>query len=686
MALKKKFTMIGVFVLIIAILCCAVVACDDSEGPSGLDGGVPSTSGTVEDPDNSDNGSTSGSGSTPGSGTESNPSGGETDGSGNVEPEPEDYSVYTLSGATITGLTEYGRTFTELDIPSQIDDVVVTGIAEEAFKGSTWLTSITVPDSVTSIGKSAFEGCTALTDLTIPFIGESESAADGYNQVLGYVFGYMTQSYQEYIDSLWSGESDDKFVGMTLQYEDKYNDEEYRYYYYIPSSLTALTVNGGAMYSGALMGCEYLEDVTIGDEVTAICGFSGCEALESVTIGDGVTDIPYGTFSGLYNLVDVSLGDNVTSIGNRAFYDCERLRYIELPDSLVSIGGCAFQNCYSLVNIIIGDNVREIQYNAFDNCMALIGVTLGSGLESIGNYAFQQCYKLVEVINRSGLDITESPCGYVASYALNVKSYGDSDVCNVDDYLFYTYDGINYLLGYVGDDDDITLPGNYNGQSYEMYEYAFYHSRLKKITVPGDVNVSDEAFAYSSDLTEVYVSDGVTSIGANAFASCSSLTSLRLPDSLTELNSSLRSDIIDYNISGGVKYLGNENNPYLVAVTACDTTATSITLESGVKFIGNNAFSSCTAITSVIIPDTVVSIGQYAFYGCTALASITIGRGVSYIGFEAFVGCSALKTAVFKNTSNWSCGNNLVMNSQDVTDSSNNAKILTYRGNQWIRG
>ncbi len=681
MALKKKITIISVFVLIIAILCFALVACDDSDGPEGDSGNRPATSGTVEDPDDAVGGTT------PGSGTESNPSGGE-EGSGSVEPEPEDYSVYTLSngGTTVTGLTEYGRTFTELDIPSQIDDVVVTDIAEEAFKDCNRLTSITVPDSVTSIGKSAFEGCTALTDLTIPFIGESKSASDGYNQVLGYVFGYLTQSWQEYRDSLFSGEPDDKFVGMTLQYENDSSDEEYRYYYYIPSSLTSLTVTGGDTYSGALTGCEYLKNVTIGDGVTSLCGFSDCTALESITIGEGVTDIPNRAFYGLNNLVDVGLGDNVTSISYSAFSDCERLRYIELPDSLVSIGGGAFKNCYSLVNIVIGDNVREIKYNAFDSCMALTGVTLGSGLESIENYAFQQCYKLVEVINRSSLDITESACGYVASYALNVKSYGDSDVCNVDDYLFYTHDDTNYLLGYVGDDDDITLPGNYNGQSYEMYEHAFYRSRLKKITVPSNVNVSDEAFAYCSDLTEVYVSDGVTSIGGNVFSHCNSLTSVRLPDSLTELNSSLRSDIIDYNISGGVKYLGNENNPYLLAVTACDTTATSITLESGVKFIGNNAFYSCTAITGIIIPDTVIGIGQYAFYGCTSLASITIGRGVSYIGFEAFVECSALKTAVFKNTSNWSCGNNLVMNPQDVTDSSNNAKVLTYRGKQWKRG
>ncbi len=49
----------------------------------------------------------------------------------------------------------------------------------------------------------------------------------------------------------------------------------------------------------------------------------------------------------------------------------------------------------------------------------------------------------------------------------------------------------------------------------------------------------------------------------------------------------------------------------------------SITIESGVKSIGNYAFSNCDALTAVTIGDSVTSMGDYAFYNCSSLASIT---------------------------------------------------------------
>ena len=53
------------------------------------------------------------------------------------------------------------------------DDGSVTSIGEDAFRDSTGLTSITIPDSVTSIGRNAFSGCTGLK--TVYYKGGTES-------------------------------------------------------------------------------------------------------------------------------------------------------------------------------------------------------------------------------------------------------------------------------------------------------------------------------------------------------------------------------------------------------------------------------------------------------------------------------------------------------------------------------
>ena len=126
-------------------------------------------------------------------------------------------------------------------------------------------------------------------------------------------------------------------------------------------------------------------------------------------------------------------------------------------------------------------------------------------MASIGYYAFEGCYKLVEVINKSGLNITKgsSDNGDIAYYALNVKSGGTSDIVNKDGYLFYTYDNVNYLVAYIGSDTNLTLPDDYNGQNYELNNYAFYGC---------------------SGLTSVTIPISVTSIGDYAFSGCSGLT------------------------------------------------------------------------------------------------------------------------------------------------------------------
>ena len=74
-----------------------------------------------------------------------------------------------------------------------------------------------------------------------------------------------------------------------------------------------------------------------------------------------------------------------------------------------------------------------------------------------------------------------------------------------------------------------------------------------------------------------------------------------------------------------------------------------VTIGSGVKTIGQDAFRGCTGLTEITIPDSVTSIGQWAFDGCTSLENVTIGSGVKTIGSYAFRGCTGLTSVDLKN-------------------------------------
>ena len=208
--------------------------------------------------------------------------------------------------------------------------------------------------------------------------------------------------------------------------------------------------------------------------------FSGCDLIVDFLYGgnDGVSD---GTFN--YKLNEQKNGLIVTYVGDGS--DTELViprRFMGLP-------------------------VTEIGWIAFFECSNLTSITIPDSVTSIGDYAFSGCYRLVEVINHSSLNIIAGASNYgeVALYAKEVHS-GESKIANYNDYLFYTYDGINYLFDYIGDDTELTFPENYNGENYVINSYAFYgHNSLVSITIPDSVtSIGDDAFFGCSTLSDIY--------------------------------------------------------------------------------------------------------------------------------------------------------------------------------------
>ena len=409
--------------------------------------------------------------------------------------------------------------------------------------------------------------------------------------------------------------------------------------------------------------------------------FYDCTDLTSIVIPDSVVEIGYSAFRAIENLKYVNIGSGVQNIGSYAFYYCSGLleitvdenntayksidgnlyskdgkilveyamgkpdRIFRIPDGVKSIADCSFSRCYNLTCVTIPDSVTSIGGEAFMSCPNLSSVEIGTGLTSIGNSAFGWAQSLIEVINHSNCDIRKgsfSRGDYYGTYPLDVHK-GESKLVNYLDYMFYTYEGANYLVGYIGSETDLVLPEAYNGENYEIYNYAF-NSRddISSITIPDGVTGIGAGAFEGCSLDSITLGKGVTSIGSGAFYWCTGLTSVHISDIAVWCNIQFEINSINSNFYSNPLY--HAKKLYLNGELV-----TELVIPEGVEKIGPSSFPNCTCITSVIIPESVTSIDYMAFSDCTNLTSVKIGNGDTSIGNYAFNGCTNLTSFIIGN-------------------------------------
>ena len=404
----------------------------------------------------------------------------------------------------------------------------VASIGDYAFSGCTSLKSITIPDSVTSIGNYAFSNCSSLASVTM---GDSVTSIGDYafeicsslknitlpNTVTSIgvnAFYYCTSLTSVTIGNSVTSIGENAFQGC-ISLTSIEVDENNEYYASIDGNLYDKEIKTLIQYAVAKNNTTF----DIPNSVTSIgdYAFYNCSSLTSITIPDSVTSIGDYAFYYCSSLASVTMGDSVTSVGNHAFQNCISLTSIAIPNSVTIIGDSAFSGCSFLTNVTLGNSVQSIGENAFHSCYCLTNITIPNTMTSIGSNAFKYCNSLIEVCNKSSLNITtgSSSNGGVGYYAKHiVTDESQSALKQMGDYLFFDNGKKVYLVKYLGEETEITLPEYYNGQKYEIWVYAFY---------------------YNQSITSIIIPNSVTGIGERAFENCTSLTSVTIPKSVTSI-------------------------------------------------------------------------------------------------------------------------------------------------------
>ena len=192
----------------------------------------------------------------------------------------------------------------------------------------------------------------------------------------------------------------------------------------------------------------------------------------------------------------------------------------------------------------------------------------------------------------------------------------------------------------------LTISGQGPMQDFSTASAAPWYNRRSEITQivvgAGITSIGNNSFTFCQNATAVTLPDGLMTIGKNAFWGCENLTAITLPDSLEYMGTCafFGSGLTSITIPAGVTVLEQ-------GVFAQCSQLKAATLPVSLAAIHKDAFSRCYTLRELILPTSLETIGEHAFFACVQLRELTFPENLTAIDTAAFYGCSMLGSLRF---------------------------------------